>query len=64
MVATGGKDEGRVHITFPPKLIPGETPDSAAQRKLDFDARAAAAAASAAAASAAPAASTHAGAPP
>lgn len=65
MLATGGKDEGRVHITFPPKQLPGETPLSAAMRKLDFDARAAAAAASdAAAPQAAPAAATHAGAPP
>lgn len=64
MVATGGKDEGRVHITFPPKQLPGETPLSATMRKLDFDARAAAAASDAAPPQAAPSAATHTGAPP
>ena len=39
MVATGGKDDGRIHITFPPKQIPGETPDAALQRQLDFQNR-------------------------
>lgn len=78
MVATGGKDEGRVHITFPPKQLPGETAVSSLQRKIDFDARAAAAAAALDSATTqaapvaathparttAPAAATHAGAPP
>ncbi|HEU5399024.1 MAG TPA: lipopolysaccharide transport periplasmic protein LptA [Gammaproteobacteria bacterium] len=36
MVATGGKDDGRIHITFPPKQIPGETPDATLRRQLDF----------------------------
>ena len=76
MVATGGSDEGRVHITFPPKLLPAETPDVADQRRLDFQTEQAAAAASRAAAARAaktaaraaatrvsPAASTHAAAP-
>lgn len=78
MVATGGgKDDGRVHITFPPKLLPVEMPETADQRRLDFEnAQAAVAASRAAAAKAArmtavraatsramPAASTHTGAP-
>jgi len=39
MVATGGKDDGRIHITFPPKQIPGETSDATLQRQLDFQNR-------------------------
>ncbi|HEV7165111.1 MAG TPA: lipopolysaccharide transport periplasmic protein LptA [Gammaproteobacteria bacterium] len=47
MVATGGgKDDGRVHITFPPKLLPVEMPETADQRRLDFENAQAAVAAS------------------
>lgn len=76
MVATGGSDDGRVHITFPPKQLPGETSDVANQRRLDLEIQQAAADASRAAAAkarrtaaragathAAPAASTHTAAP-
>jgi len=65
MVATGGKDNGRIHITFPPKQIPGETSDAALQRQLDFQNRTAApppATHAAAGHTAAPAASTRPGA--
>ncbi|HEV2332951.1 MAG TPA: lipopolysaccharide transport periplasmic protein LptA [Gammaproteobacteria bacterium] len=65
MVATGGKDDGRIHITFPPKQIPGETQDASLQRQLDFLNRTAAptsATHAAAGRTAAPAASTHPGA--
>lgn len=65
MVATGGKDDGRIHITFPPKQIPGETPDATLQRQRDFLNRTAAPASATHAAAghtAAPAAATHPGA--
>ena len=65
MVATGGKDNGRIHITFPPKQIPGETPDATLQRRRDFLSRTAAPASATHAAAghtAAPAAATHPGA--
>ena len=77
MVATGGKDEGRVHITFPPKLLPTETPQAERERNREFRAekaaaevsREAAAAAAkmstlSAATRAAPSAASHSGAPP
>ena len=59
MVATGGKDEGRVHITFPPKLLPTETPHAERERKQEFKAEKAAAEASREAAAAAAQISTH-----
>lgn len=65
MVATGGKDDGRIHITFPPKQIPGETSDAALQRQLEFQERTStppSATHAAAGHTAAPAASTHPGA--
>lgn len=65
MVATGGKGDGRIHITFPPKQIPGETQDSNLQRQLDFENRTSAPPAATHATTghtAAPAASTHPGA--
>ena len=58
MVATGGKDEGRVHITFPPKQLPDENVRSARERKQEFKA-AQAAAAEATYTTAAPATVTH-----
>ncbi len=74
MVATGGKDEGRVRITFPPKLLPTERPQAERERKREFRAEKAAAEASRAAAAkmstlsaatrAAPPAASHSGAPP
>lgn len=51
MIATGGgKDDDRVHITFPPKQVPVETLETADQRRLDFQTEQAAIAASRAAA--------------
>ena len=50
MLATAGKQESRVHITFPPKQLPGENPDVEKARNQNFKMQQAAAAASRAAA--------------
>jgi lipopolysaccharide transport protein LptA len=74
MLATASKEDGRVHITFPPKQLPGENSEVQRAREEDFENQRTAAAASHAAAvkaariaaaraaaskAAAPAASTH-----
>ncbi len=50
MLATASKEDGRVHITFPPKQLPGENSDVQRAREQDFENQKAAAAASHAAA--------------
>lgn len=61
MLATAGKDEGRVHITFPPKQLPGGNADADKARKPDASVPQAPAAATHPAA--VPAATTHPGDP-
>lgn len=50
MLATATKEDGRVHITFPPKQLPGENSGVQQARQQDYSAQQAAAAASRAAA--------------
>ena len=50
MLATASKEDGRVHITFPPKQLPGENSAVQSARQEDFENQRAASAASRAAA--------------